>query len=61
MKELDSSAKLIVSSGYSHAAVMSDFRQYGFDAVIEKPWTPALIGEVFQTVLAAEPSRKSRY
>jgi signal transduction histidine kinase/CheY-like chemotaxis protein len=61
LKELDSSAKLIVSSGYSHAAVMSDFRKYGFDAVIEKPWTASQISEVFRTLLVAEPSRKGNW
>ena len=43
LRELDRSARLIVSSGYSDAPVMSDFRRYGFDAVIPKPWSlPAL-------------------
>ncbi len=41
LKELDPSVKLIVSSGYSDAPVMSDFRKYGFDDVIPKPWTVA--------------------
>jgi DNA-binding NarL/FixJ family response regulator len=59
LKELDSSAKLIVSSGYSHAAVMSEFRRYGFDAVIEKPWTPAQLSEVFRAVLVTELSPKT--
>src|SRR4029077_4512318 len=43
LKELDTSAKLIVSSGYSAAPVMADFRRYGFDAMIPKPWTPAQV------------------
>ena len=58
LKELDRSAKLIVSSGYSHAAAMSDFRRYGFEAVIPKPWTPAQISEVFRSVLVTELDRK---
>jgi signal transduction histidine kinase/CheY-like chemotaxis protein len=60
LKELDPSVKLIVSSGYSQAAVMSDFRKYGFDAVIEKPWTPARVSEIFRGVLVTELSRKAR-
>ncbi len=59
LKELDRSAKLIVSSGYSHAAAMSEFRKYGFDAVLPKPWTAAQISEVFQTVLVTELNRKT--
>ena len=43
IRELDQSVKLIVTSGYSDAPVMSEFRRYGFDAIIPKPWSlPAL-------------------
>ncbi|HUK16917.1 MAG TPA: response regulator, partial [Bryobacteraceae bacterium] len=59
LKELEPSLKLIVSSGYSDAPVMSDFAQYGFDAVIRKPWTVPELGEVFRKVLAPEPDRKT--
>ena len=54
LKELDPSSKLIVSSGYSDAPVMSDFAKYGFDAVIPKPWTTTEISEVFRRVLVAD-------
>jgi CheY-like chemotaxis protein len=37
LKESDPALKLIVSSGYSDAPVMSHFAEYGFDAVILKP------------------------
>ena len=58
LKGMDPAAKLIVSSGYSDTAAMSDFRRYGFDAVIPKPWTPAQMSEVLQRVLTFDPSRK---
>ncbi|HJT89640.1 MAG TPA: ATP-binding protein, partial [Bryobacteraceae bacterium] len=51
LREIDPAVKLIVSSGYSDAAVMSDFRRYGFDERIPKPWTPAQISDVLQRVL----------
>jgi signal transduction histidine kinase/CheY-like chemotaxis protein len=51
LKELDPSAKLIASSGYSDAPVMSSFREYGFDDTILKPWTVAQLSEVFRAVL----------
>jgi signal transduction histidine kinase/CheY-like chemotaxis protein len=51
LKELDPSLKLIVSSGYSDAQVISDFRKYGFDDVIPKPWAIAQVGEIFRRVL----------
>jgi signal transduction histidine kinase/CheY-like chemotaxis protein len=54
LKEFDPNLKLIVSSGYSDAPVMSDFRAYGFDAVIPKPWVIADVREVFQRVLATD-------
>ena len=59
LKELDPASKLIVSSGYSNAPVMSDFAKYGFDAVVPKPWTAAEISQVFRTVLVADTGRKT--
>jgi signal transduction histidine kinase/ActR/RegA family two-component response regulator len=60
LKELDPSLKLVVSSGYSDAPVMSDFRKFGFDDAIPKPWTPSEVGKVFRRVLAADPDRKNQ-
>jgi signal transduction histidine kinase/ActR/RegA family two-component response regulator len=51
LKELDPSVKLIVSSGYSDDAVMSQYRDYGFDDMITKPWQAAHVSEVFERVL----------
>ena len=50
--ELDGSAKLIVSSGYSDAPVMAEFRRYGFDAIIPKPWTLPALSRTLKRVLA---------
>jgi signal transduction histidine kinase/CheY-like chemotaxis protein len=58
LKELDPSLKLIVSSGYSDAPVMSHFAEYGFDAVILKPWTVKEMSEVLRRVLIADPVRR---
>ena len=60
LRQLDPSSKLIVSSGYSDAPVMSDFREYGFDAVIPKPWTVPEISYVLRRVLTADPVRKTQ-
>jgi signal transduction histidine kinase/ActR/RegA family two-component response regulator len=51
LKELDSSVKLIVSSGYSEAPVLSDLHKYGFEDIIPKPWTIARVSEVLRSVL----------
>ena len=60
LKELDPYLKLIVSSGYSHAPVMSDFRQYGFDDVVPKPWTIPELSKVLRRVLAPHPDRNAK-
>ncbi|MBZ5610789.1 MAG: response regulator [Acidobacteriia bacterium] len=59
LRELDPPVKLIVSSGYSDAPIMSDYRKYGFDDVIPKPWRIAEVSEVFQRVLASARDRKA--
>ena len=59
LKQLDPSSKLIVSSGYSDAPVMSRFAEYGFDAVILKPWTVREMSEVLRKVLVSDPVRRS--
>jgi two-component system cell cycle sensor histidine kinase/response regulator CckA len=62
LKELDSSVKLIVSSGYSDAAIMSDFRKYGFDGVIPKPWRIAEMSEVLKRVFILDlPSASTHH
>ncbi len=58
LKECDPSLKLIVSSGYSDSAVMSDFRKYGFDDVVPKPWVIDEVSEVFRRVLVHDRDRK---
>ena len=61
LKGLDPSLKLIVSSGYSDAPAMSDFRKYGFDDVIPKPWAVTHVSEVLQRVLVPDhESRRNR-
>jgi CheY-like chemotaxis protein len=51
IREIDPSSRLIVSSGYSDAPVMSDFASYGFDAVITKPATPAEVSAAITELL----------
>ena len=48
LKEIDDSVILIVSSGYSNTPIMSEFRSYGFDDVLSKPWTPVQLSEVLR-------------
>ena len=60
LKELDPSVKLIVSSGYSEAPVLSDLRKYGFDDIIPKPWTIARVSEVVRRVLLSDSNRNAK-
>ena len=58
LRELDPACKLIVSSGYSQATIMSEFSRYGFDAVLPKPRTMADVSRVMRRVLSVAPDRK---
>jgi two-component system cell cycle sensor histidine kinase/response regulator CckA len=55
IKGLNPSAKLIASSGYSDAPVMSRYRDYGFTEAISKPWAVAQLSQVFRRVLVGDP------
>jgi CheY-like chemotaxis protein len=57
IRELDSSARLIVSSGYSDSEALSDYRRFGFDDVIPKPWAIAEVGRVMRRVLVSDRNR----
>ncbi|MBN2810051.1 MAG: response regulator [Deltaproteobacteria bacterium] len=49
--ELDSKAKVIVSSGYCNDPVMANFKEYGFAAMVAKPFDFAELGKVIRAVL----------
>jgi len=48
---LDPGVKAIVSSGYSNDPIMAEFREYGFEGVITKPYKLTELGEILQSVL----------
>jgi DNA-binding response OmpR family regulator len=51
IKEFDGNAKAIISSGYSHNPVMSDYQKYGFKNVLFKPYhLDELHQALYQTV-----------
>lgn len=50
--DLNATACLIVSSGYSQDPVMADHRAHGFSGVLAKPYAITELGQILQTVLA---------
>jgi CheY-like chemotaxis protein len=53
LRRIDPSAKLIVSSGYADAPILSEFQKYRFDDVIRKPYTLAELSGVLARVVGA--------
>jgi len=47
-------ARVIVSSGYANSPVMVDFRQYGFQGVVSKPYVLATLSQTVQQVLVGQ-------
>jgi signal transduction histidine kinase/ligand-binding sensor domain-containing protein len=50
--KMDPQAKAVIISGYSHDPVISQFKQYGFQAAITKPIMVDELGRVMRQVLA---------
>ena len=49
--QLDSGAKMIVSSGYADDPVMANFTEYGFKGVVAKPYNLNKLSAVLTQVL----------
>ena len=49
--EIDPGVKALVSSGYSHDSVMSDFRKYGFKGIVHKPYKIQDLKEILGKIL----------
>ncbi len=52
--EIDAMVKAIVTSGYSNDPIMTEFRKYGFQGVITKPYRIREMSEVIHRVLGRE-------
>jgi two-component system cell cycle sensor histidine kinase/response regulator CckA len=53
--EIDPEASVIVSSGYATDAIMSEYKKYGFSAVIAKPYS---IKQLQETITSLNPKKK---
>lgn len=52
LRAIDPQIRAIVSSGYSHDPVMSDFQAYGFHGVVCKPYRLQELGDVVAQVIS---------
>ena len=52
LHEIDPGVKAIVSSGYSHDPIMSQFKDFGFCGVVSKPYTVKILSDVIHKVIA---------
>ena len=52
--EIDPKVKVIIASGYSDDPVMANFKDYGFKAIISKPFTFQQIKDVVRSVLITD-------
>jgi len=48
---LDQQAKIIASSGYSTDPIMSNFKKFGFDAALDKPYRLEELSQVLNKVI----------
>jgi len=54
LREINPQVKAIVSSGYSNDPVMANYRQYGFDGVVAKPYNADELSEALQKLLGRD-------
>ena len=51
LKEINPEIRAIVSSGYSEDPVMSEYKNHGFDAIVNKPYQYEELGEAVRKVM----------
>jgi signal transduction histidine kinase/CheY-like chemotaxis protein len=51
LKEIDKSVVGIVSSGYCNDPILSNYRDYGFSAIVNKPYSLEVLGRVLHDLL----------
>jgi two-component system, cell cycle sensor histidine kinase and response regulator CckA len=56
IRETDSAIKAVVSTGYSDNPVVSDYRSYGFNAYLNKPYTFTALRDSLTALLADGPT-----
>ena len=59
--KLDPNVKAIVSSGYSTDPVMANYREYGFVAVLRKPYRPQEMSAILHDCLSSDDLQPSLF
>ncbi|MGA1826163.1 MAG: ATP-binding protein, partial [bacterium] len=54
LREIDPEVKAIVSSGYSHNPVMSNYKEYGFSGVVVKPYEISELSNVLNSLITGK-------
>ena len=54
LKKLDPNVKALVSSGYSNDPIMSNFKDYGFQGVVKKPYRIQDISDALRSVITVK-------
>jgi CheY-like chemotaxis protein len=54
LKKLDPNVKALVSSGYSNDPIMSNFRDYGFQGVVKKPYRIQDMSDSLRSVITVK-------
>ncbi|MDD1718921.1 MAG: response regulator [Methanoregulaceae archaeon] len=52
--EIDPAVRAVISSGYSNDPIISEFRKFGFSAVIPKPYTLRDLISVIEEIMAGK-------
>jgi DNA-binding NarL/FixJ family response regulator len=51
LKALDPSFKAVIASGYANSQVMAEYKRYGFQEVICKPYRPEEVNKILLNLL----------
>jgi two-component system cell cycle sensor histidine kinase/response regulator CckA len=54
LRKIDNNVRALVTSGYSNDPIISDYRSYGFNGVIPKPFTIEEISFTLSSVISNE-------
>jgi two-component system cell cycle sensor histidine kinase/response regulator CckA len=57
LREIDPEARCIVSSGYSNDPILSDYRSFGFQGIITKPYKLAELKDILARVIEEDVSK----